>query len=101
MNTTPANMQSQIQAERAHQTHAAVQRLFDEVMERDEAIRAIESDMNELNALFVDMRTLVKDQTKTIDCIEANVENAVHSTDQGVVELAKANQHHESSCIIC
>ena len=93
------DLQTQAQQQRVSQTQVQIQNLIEDVLSRDEEIRQIEHDIRELNELFKDVHTLVRDQTIVIDNIEKNVESAVYSTDQGVIELAKAKEN-QSSCVI-
>ncbi|XP_064483593.1 syntaxin-12-like [Ornithodoros turicata] len=61
--------------------------------EREQAIRKLESDIVDVNTIFKDLAAMVHDQGDVIDSIEASVETAAISVDEGVEQLAKARQN--------
>lgn len=72
--------------------------------ERDQAIRQIESDIQVVHDIFVDMAGLVSDQSHLIDNIESSIDASVTNTSKGVVELGQAEKHQKSArtklCVI-
>eukprot|EP01087_Luapelamoeba_hula_P020245 TRINITY_DN687_c0_g3_i1.p1 TRINITY_DN687_c0_g3~~TRINITY_DN687_c0_g3_i1.p1 ORF type:complete len:295 (+),score=57.60 TRINITY_DN687_c0_g3_i1:79-963(+) len=79
----------QLEGERDYQ-HAIVE-------ERDAGIRQIESTIQEVNDIFVDLAHLVQEQAPMIDNIESHIDSAVSSTSKGVVELRKAAEYQDSA----
>lgn len=65
--------------------------------EREQAIRKLENDIVDVNAIFKDLATLVHDQGDMIDSIEANVESAAVQVEEGVQQVAKARQYQEKA----
>lgn len=65
--------------------------------EREQAIRKLENDIVDVNAIFKDLATMVHDQGDMIDSIEANVESAAVHVEEGVQQVAKARQHQEKA----
>jgi len=65
--------------------------------DRADSIRDLEKSVVEINELFIDVAKLVKEAQPMIDSIEANVEESVVNTEQGVQELRKASTYQKSS----
>jgi len=68
--------------------------------ERNEAIKAVHSNVVVLNSLFKDMAQLVAEQQEGVDQVESNVQSAHEKTVQGVGELEQALEHQKKSCVI-
>jgi t-SNARE complex subunit (syntaxin) len=72
--------------------------------EREEALRKLESDIMDVNQIFKDLGMLVYEQGDMVDSIEANVETAATSVEQGTEQLRQARKHQSSArkkkCII-
>lgn len=74
------------------------------MVEREEALRKLESDIVDVNQIFKDLGLLVHEQGDVIDSIEANVESASVSVEQGTEQLRQAKDYQSKSrkkkCII-
>jgi len=74
------------------------------IREREEEIRKIEQAVVEVNDMFRDLSVLVTTGGTMIDSIEAHIEEAVVQSEQGVVELQKAESYQKAgnrkTCII-
>mmetsp|Transcript_610 Transcript_610/g.879 ORF Transcript_610/g.879 Transcript_610/m.879 type:complete len:293 (+) Transcript_610:27-905(+) len=67
------------------------------VQNKHKQIKKLESSINELHQLFVDMAVLVEAQGELVNQIEKNVGDAVVYTEKGVQQLKKANEYQRSS----
>lgn len=63
---------------------------MEEVREREQAIRQLESDILDVNQIFKELATMVHEQGETIDSIEANIEQAHIQVEEGVTQLSQA-----------
>jgi len=72
-----------------------VQFAMQNVVERNEELRQIESDLGELHTLFKDVATLASMQQENLDTIEGAVTEANVRVVGGVKELLKAKQHQK------
>eukprot|EP00118_Oscarella_pearsei_P025679 m.308578 g.308578 ORF g.308578 m.308578 type:complete len:257 (+) comp44280_c0_seq1:54-824(+) len=63
---------------------------YDEAKERAEQLTHLESNMKDLNEMFLEMGTLVTDQGEALDLIETNVERAGMSVEHAKTETYKA-----------
>uniref|UniRef100_A0A6T8PI17 t-SNARE coiled-coil homology domain-containing protein n=2 Tax=Hemiselmis andersenii TaxID=464988 RepID=A0A6T8PI17_HEMAN len=63
------------------------------VMERNEEMRQLETDLGELHTLFKDVATLASMQQENLDTIEGAVTEANVRVVGGVSELLKAKKH--------
>ena len=68
----------------------------DDVQERQNAIRQLESDTVDVNKTFNDLAKIVHEQEELIDSIEANVETAETNVARGNTQLHKS-RHHQAS----
>ncbi|XP_053571379.1 t-SNARE domain-containing protein 1 isoform X2 [Bombina bombina] len=66
---------------------------LEQLRQKEEAIKLIESDMLDVNQIMKDLASIVYDQGDTIDSIEANIESASSNVESANRQLAKANQH--------
>ncbi len=67
------------------------------VVERDQEIQRLCVSITELSKLFDDLSTLVVDQGTMIDRIDAQLVQAVNSTERGVLELTRADKIQSKS----
>lgn len=67
------------------------------IAEREDAIRRLRSDMQEVHEVFRDLATLVGEQGEMIDNIESNIQQTVAHTKQGVVEIRKAAEYQNKA----
>ena len=63
------------------------------IIEREMAIREIETSVHEVNEIFRDLGSLVTEQQGMIDNIESNIENTAMRTGDAHIELQSANRH--------
>ncbi|XP_073446525.1 t-SNARE domain-containing protein 1 isoform X1 [Dendrobates tinctorius] len=66
---------------------------LDQIHQKEEAIKQIESDMLDVNQIMKDLASIVYDQGQDIDSIEANIETASSHVESANRQLAKASQH--------
>jgi t-SNARE complex subunit (syntaxin) len=65
------------------------------IIERESEIRNIEQGVSELNELFRDVATIVREQGDMIDAIDVNVENVRDDTRGADVELGQASRYQK------
>lgn len=65
---------------------------YELLREREDALRQLETDIMDVNQIFRDIGMLVHEQGDMIDSIEANVETASVSVEQGVDQLRQARR---------
>jgi len=84
--------------------HAKAKDALAYIENRHKDILKLESSINELHKLFMDMAILIETQGEMIDQIEHNIEESVAYTGKAVDELRKANKYGKRSrkkmCII-
>lgn len=68
-----------------------------ELRERENSIRQLESDILDVNQIFKELATMVHEQGDTIDSIEANIESTSFSVHQGVEEIGRAAKYQTSA----
>ncbi|XP_075067754.1 t-SNARE domain-containing protein 1 isoform X4 [Mixophyes fleayi] len=66
---------------------------LDQIREKEEAVKQIESDMLDVNQIMKDLASIVYDQGESIDSIESNIETASSNVESANRQLAKASQH--------
>jgi len=92
--------QNYAQAQKRQQLmHLDAERDFQSALieEREQGIKQIESTIQEVNDIFVDLATLVNEQSSMVDNIESHIDTTVSNTARGVVELRKAASYQESA----
>lgn len=67
------------------------------IIERESEIRNIEAGVSELNELFRDVATIVREQGDMIDSIDVNVENVRNETRGADVELRQASRYQKNA----
>jgi SNARE domain len=67
------------------------------IIERESEIRNIEQGVSELNELFRDVATIVREQGDMIDTIDVNVENVRNDTRGADVELRQASRYQKNA----
>jgi SNARE domain len=67
------------------------------IVERESEIRNIEQGVSELNELFRDVATIVREQGDMIDTIDVNVENVRNDTSGADVELRQASRYQKNA----
>jgi len=70
---------------------------LEDVQEKHKDIQRLESSIQELHQLFVDLSVLVESQGELLNDIEHNVETSVEYMKSGVGELVKANEYAAKS----
>eukprot|EP00727_Mastigamoeba_balamuthi_P001813 m51a1_g11629 Endosomal Syntaxin B (326) ;mRNA; r:4206-5456 len=63
----------------------------------DEQVRAIASGVDQINAMMLELASLVQEQGVVIDNIEVNVSSAARNVEDGNAELAEANRKQAKS----
>ena len=66
-------------------------------MEREGEIRQIEQSVGELNELFRDVATMVREQGENLDMIDANVDRTLGDTRGADQELRSASRYQKSA----
>jgi len=77
----------------AHEDEQQIQ----ELREREEAIRQLETDILDVNQIFRELATLVHEQGDTIDSIEANIESTAVRVTEGTEQLRKAGHFQNAA----
>jgi SNARE domain len=100
--TTESRSQSQSQQQLQQQSPRLASQTevdFQEhlIIERESEIRNIEQGVSELNELFRDVATIVREQGDAIDAIDLNVENVRNDTRGAQVELTQASRYQKSA----
>ncbi|KAL8584643.1 hypothetical protein ACOMHN_002372 [Nucella lapillus] len=67
------------------------------LQEREDAIRKLESDISDVNTIFKDLGMLVHQQGEAIDSIEANIDNAQMSVQEGTTQLSRAMEYQSKA----
>jgi len=68
-----------------------------ELREREESIRQLESDILDVNQIFKELATMVHEQGDTIDSIEANIESSSFQVHQGTEQISRAAKYQTSA----
>jgi syntaxin 7 len=73
--------------------------------QREDEVRALEQDMQEINRMFVDVAKMVDEQGEQLDVVEGEVDSAVKETGKAVMEITKAEGYQRAArkkmiCII-
>jgi hypothetical protein len=67
------------------------------IIEREGEIRQIEQSVGELNELFRDVATIVREQGDQLDVIDVNVENTLTDTRGADTELRSASKYQKAA----
>lgn len=67
------------------------------INDRNKSIHQISKDVDVVNGIFKDVKTLIGQQQPLIDNIELNLENTNKNTDKAVKEIEKADQYDKKS----
>ena len=67
------------------------------IIEREGEIRQIEQSVGELNELFRDVATIVREQGDQLDVIDVNVENTLTDTRGADTELRSASRYQKAA----
>ena len=71
------------------------------LLEKEEKIKEIESDVLLLNEVFKDLAIIVKDQDENINIISDNMEYTVEYTEEATTELKIAYKKKKNTCVYC
>lgn len=91
--------QSLLESERMHQQQQIQEELeFEQglLLEREQRIRQIESDMLDVNQVFRDLAAMVHEQGDTIGTIEENITSVAYNVEEGQQQLAKASNYQKA-----
>ncbi|KAG8195134.1 hypothetical protein JTE90_013606 [Oedothorax gibbosus] len=66
------------------------------LLEREEKIRQLESDMLDVNKVFLDLAAMVREQGETIGTIEDNITSVAYNVEEGHEQLVKARNYQKS-----
>jgi len=86
--------------------HAQARNALADIQERHRDITRLETSIQELHQLFLDMSVLVESQGELLDQIEYTVSQSVNFTGKAVEELRSANKYQKKvrkkmCCVIC
>lgn len=70
---------------------------LDLLREREDAIKKLERDITDVNTIFKDLGMLVHEQGEVLDSIEANIDNAQMSVQEGTTQLSKARDYQSKA----
>eukprot|EP00695_Tsukubamonas_globosa_P001332 TRINITY_DN2336_c0_g1_i1.p1 TRINITY_DN2336_c0_g1~~TRINITY_DN2336_c0_g1_i1.p1 ORF type:complete len:235 (-),score=31.57 TRINITY_DN2336_c0_g1_i1:122-826(-) len=87
------NMRAQKQESIDVHTMSTINVEYEIARTKNQEIRDIERDMNELASIYVDMGTLVDQQQDAINLIDTNVDESNQAVEKGVVELKQASKY--------
>jgi len=65
--------------------------------EREDAIRKLEGDIQDVNTIFKDLGMLIHEQGEVLDSIEANIDNAQMSVSEGTTQLSTAREYQSKA----
>ncbi|GFT95947.1 syntaxin-12 [Nephila pilipes] len=66
------------------------------LLEREQRIRQIETDMLDVNKVFLDLAAMVREQGETIGTIEENITAAAYNVEGGTEQLLKARNYQKA-----
>lgn len=69
----------------------------EELKERDESVRKLESDIVEVNQIFKDLATMIHNQGEAVDSIESSIFRATEEVSRGAQEIARARNYQDRS----
>jgi t-SNARE complex subunit (syntaxin) len=96
-----ANDKLQMLERRQQPTWGEINHMAAVVEERDDAIATICQDVQQINDMFNDVLALTIAQRDDVDSIEAHIDAAVHSTNDGVRNLREADKYQRNStCLL-
>ena len=96
-----ANDKIQMLEQRQQPTWGDINHMALVVEERDDAIATICADVQQINGMFNDLLALTLEQRPMVDSIEAHIDAAVLSTNDGVRNLRQAEKYQRNStCIL-
>lgn len=70
---------------------------INELREREESVRKLESDIVEVNHIFKDLATIIHNQGETVDSIESSIFRATEEVSRGAQEIARARDYADKS----
>ncbi|OQR68504.1 syntaxin-7-like [Tropilaelaps mercedesae] len=90
-------MQQQIQSGTGYQQALMMEEEsnLEMLREREEAVKALEQNILDVNGIFKELATMVHEQAGLVDSIEANVDNATIRVAEGAEQLSQARHHQE------
>jgi len=90
-----SNIQTQLQI-----TYEPDDMIDDLIAEREKAINKISGEMEDVNALFKQMHTMVLEQGEKIDSIATNIQKSTDNVEVAKKEIIKADENSKKSCSI-
>ncbi|ODQ64482.1 hypothetical protein NADFUDRAFT_70968 [Nadsonia fulvescens var. elongata DSM 6958] len=97
--TTPLlaeQQQEQLQVQKDQLNQSALNFQTAQILDRDDDIQAIERGVNDINAIFRDLGSLISQQGTQVDTIEENANNTTKSIQRGQEQLLKSNNRLKS-----
>lgn len=90
--------QALVDSERIQQYQVQEELEFEQglLLEREQRIRQIESDMLDVNKVFLDLAAMVREQGETIGSIEENITTAAYNVEGGTEQLIKARNYQKA-----
>ncbi|GIX97605.1 syntaxin-12 [Caerostris extrusa] len=89
--------QALVDTERMQQYQIQEELEFEQVIfEREQRIRQIESDMLDVNKVFLDLAAMVREQGDVIGTIEENITSAAYNVEGGTEQLIKARNYQKA-----
>ena len=70
---------------------------LEDLREREESVRKLESDIVEVNHIFKDLATIIHNQGETVDSIESSIFRATEEVSRGATEIARARDYADRS----
>lgn len=92
------DINNQQQAEQQQQQQQLQPNLnLEDLREREESVRKLESDIVEVNHIFKDLATIIHNQGETVDSIESSIFRATEEVSRGAHEIARARDYADKS----
>lgn len=70
---------------------------LEEIREREESVRKLESDIVEVNTIFKDLASMIHSQGETVDSIESSIFRATEEVTHGAAEIARARDYADKT----
>jgi t-SNARE complex subunit (syntaxin) len=85
------------QSQQAQQQQQQSNLNLEELREREESVRKLESDIVEVNHIFKDLATIIHNQGETVDSIESSIFRATEEVSRGAQEIARARDYADKT----
>lgn len=70
---------------------------LDHLRKRENNVQQIQGQVTEVNEIFKELATIVRDQGETIDTIESSIFQATNQVQQGAQDIARAREYQDKA----